>query len=67
MNEFYGMAIFGVSAAVTAIVLADAALEVISDAGVEGMVTAVDYIDVPGHEVGRVVEVPLLLAEGKPL
>ena len=51
MYEFYGMAVFCVSAAVAAVMRADAALQVIGHAGVEGLVAASDNVDEPGHRV----------------
>ena len=49
MDEFYRPAESRVSAAIAFIVVGYSARKVIGDSGIERLVAALDYIDVPGH------------------
>ena len=50
MDEFYRPAESRVSAAIAFVVVVYSARKVIGDAGIDRLVAALDYVDVPGHK-----------------
>jgi len=49
MDEFYRPAESRVSAAIAFVVVVYSARKVVGDAGIDRLVAALDYVDVPGH------------------
>ena len=49
MDEFYRPAESRVSAAIAFIVVVYSARKVVGDSGIECLIAALDYVDVPGH------------------
>ena len=50
MDEFYRPAESRVSAAIAFVVVVYSARKVVGDAGIDRLVAALDYVDVPGHK-----------------